>query len=132
METWEEFLAAQDWDSSTQNAAAFWVAYVLGAFQGESPEDSDPDTEEPTEGETGTARGGSLIYLEVNKDFARQPPPSDPTVEEQDTVVHEVGHAVGRSISESPPVTRYAQGTPSRYTEWYLMCIRSAVKPWSS
>ncbi len=121
--------AARDWDSAPQNSAPFWVAYVLGAFQGESGTDNDPDAEDPAiTGRTCNPDGGSLIYLEVIKDCSREPPPFDATAKEQDTVVHEVGHAVGRSVVE--PVTRWTEGIPSRYREEYLKSIRSAEKPW--
>jgi len=68
------------------------------------------------------------MYLEVIKDCSREPPPFYATRKEQDTVVHEVGHAVGRSVVE--PVTRWTEGIPSRYREEYLKSIRSAEKPW--
>lgn len=60
--------------------------------------------------------------------------PSDVAVIGQDTVVHELAHAVGNSIDH--PVTLIDLTDPnlpgaSRYIEEYLNHIRSVEKPWS-
>jgi len=66
---------------------------------------------------------GSLIYIETNRDGAAENA-ADVAAFEQDTVVHEVGHAVGRSGDH--PVTLFEEGGAlSRYTASYLNKIRS-------
>jgi len=51
----------------------------------------------------------------------------EPTIEERDTVVHEVGHAFKRYRE---PVTLYQEsGGPIRYLEIYLRQIRTVDKP---
>ncbi len=127
VETGDDCVAAQDWDSLAQNADRFWVTYVLGAFQGETLLDRDPDTEVAPEAGATVHRGGSLIYLETIRDWAGDLA----WVAERDTVVHEVAHAVGRIVGETPPVTRWGEGVPSRYTESSLKAIRMSEKPWS-
>jgi uncharacterized repeat protein (TIGR01451 family) len=133
---------AQRWDTASLNANDFWVAYVLGAFQPVRESDNDPDSENELWGETpGDGTGGSLIYLETCRDAALE---NGWNVQAaiQDTVVHEVGHAVANSNEE--PVTgwdakyrdnirpRGSNFTPpdaSRYVERYLHLIRSSIKP---
>lgn len=145
-------IISANWTSRKQNQSAFWVAYVLGAFQGIESEDNDPNTESirpgtVTLGITGP-NGGSLVYGEVNRDLAEQNRTSA-LAEIQDTVVHEVGHAVGNNGKH--PVTGAdavdANGVPipfgtkskngilvthhtySKYQPAYLDWIRSSKKP---
>ena len=47
---------------------------------------------------------------------------------ELDTVVHELGHAVA-DVSQIEPVTRIEEGIVGRYTEQYLVLIRTTDKP---
>jgi hypothetical protein len=81
--------AAQDWNSREQNTNDYWVAYLLGAFQGDRLRDADPNSERPaaTFGVT-SPLGGSLVYFERH----RESDVTNPTDEERDTVVHEVAH----------------------------------------
>ncbi len=119
-------VSAMDWDSKSDNSVGYWVAYVLGAFQGPAGVDNDPDTEPVVGvGATPVDYGGSLIYIEAIVDIARQCG-WNATLTEQDTVVHEVGHAVADSRAE--PVTR-RPSEPGRYTEEYLKEIRESTKP---
>lgn len=125
-------LVSSQWESRSLNADNFWVAYLLGAFQGPASKDLDPDSEMGLLGETGLGvpgqNGGSLIYKETIVDILSGTgiPVS---LKEADTVVHEIGHAVGDRSSE--PVTNYDQPPfqPSTYTPEYLDAIRSSVKP---
>ncbi len=141
-------LIQDNWDSRLSNMDNFWVAYVLGAFQPPKAVDNDPNAEPSGDGVT-PSTGGSLIFLETLKDSIREwnsaAPPADRITEtdyERDTVVHEVGHAVGRSLSH--PVTGFdglqmgqrapqtlPHNEPSRYVPQYLALIRSAARPWS-
>ena len=115
-------VAVQDWDSRAMNADRFWVAYVLSCFQGDvSIRDRDPNTENRGFGVTPSGDGGCLVFLEVHRSGEGI---ATPTAEEQDTVVHELGYAVGRQGTE--PVTDGA----SRYVPTYLNAIRAASRPW--
>jgi hypothetical protein len=131
--------AAMDWDSRSQNATSFWVAYVLAGFQGPrapGPQgpvaDSDPNSETALGGATvpppsqgGPPGGGSLVFLEghqVHEGYA------NPISEEQITVVHESGHAVANNGDE--PVTGNNNRDPT-FTSKYLDLIRSSTKPLS-
>ena len=115
---------------------SYWVAYVLGAFQGICAEDVDADSEGALSALCGNTpsdhRGGSLVYGEVVRDYCAAYT-KNAIVFAQDNVVHEVGHAVARDGTE--PVTMYQQGgyqqggAPSTYTEFYLNKIRRVEKP---
>ncbi|MEK6674389.1 MAG: hypothetical protein AABZ47_01895 [Planctomycetota bacterium] len=116
-----ETLAIHRWDSRTQNAPDFWVAYLLEGLQSASRDDRDPNNEAFSFGDTVNIAGGSLIYLEVHQPREGV---GNPVAEERDTVVHETGHAVGRSTDE--PVTDGA----SNFKANYLNHIRSTTRPW--
>jgi hypothetical protein len=108
------------WDSVTLNAVPYWVAYVLGAFQGPYANDNDPESEtDVILGETDSTAGGCYIYIESIYDTGDS---------QADTVVHEVGHAVGNDCW-TEPVTLRDQGQPCVYTDEYLDKIRSSRKP---
>ena len=116
-----ETVAAQDWDSRSPNAPDFWVAYLLESYQCQaSDQDNDPDSEDRTFGATPSSAGGSLIFLEVHQSHEGV---GDPVGEEQDTVVHETGHAVGDSGQED--VTDFQ----SHFLATYLVNIRSSTRP---
>jgi hypothetical protein len=123
-------IVSDNWSTRLQNAPEFWIAYVAGAFQGLQSGDNDANNEITTFGATGNPGGGSLIYIESNRDAAVEAGVSV-AVYEQDLVVHEVGHAVANSGSH--PVTggdTNPVGTFSKYTPDYIAHIRSALKPW--
>ena len=126
----ENIRDAQDWDSVSFNSADFWVTYILGAYQGERERDCDPDNELSLLGVTTNMYGGSLIFIETIKDYSHKNG-LNTAKEEQDTVVHEIGHAVARSLQE--PVTLYEQDTnlPIRYTPEYITLIRTTTMPYS-
>ena len=119
-------LVQTEWDSHGNNSIAYWQTYVIGAFQGDPFADNDPIAEGEQYGYSPPA-GGGVIYLETIKDGARQRG-WDATLKEQDTVVHELGHAV--SGYGGHPCTKW-EATPSRYTEDYLKWIRQSPKPTS-
>jgi hypothetical protein len=114
-----------DWDSQTVNAPDFWVAYLLTAFQHATIKDADATSEIQTLGATQGGAGGSLVYREVHQIHEGI---SDPVREEQITVVHETGHAVGNSGVH--PVTGN-NDQDSTFTSFYLNRIRSSSKPGS-
>jgi len=111
---------AQDWDSRSENAHGFWVAYILMGFQGTFLKDVDPDSEFPAYGETVDPEGGSTIFIEVH---GAHEGVANPVTEEQDSVAHETGHAVGDSGTE--PVT---DGNSNFFAE-YLQHIRTSPRP---
>jgi hypothetical protein len=116
--------AVLDWDSQLLNAADFWVAYVLQAYQGQaSDRDNDPNSEVSGLGITRGNGGGSLIFLEAHQSHEGV---GDPLAEEQLTVVHETGHAVGDSNDH--PVTGNSD-QDANFVANYLVHIRSAIKP---
>lgn len=94
-------IVAANWTSRKHNQPSFWVAYLLGAFQEGQNEDGDG---EPVRGFGWTpAKGGSLIYIETCNDVADIG--GNALVFKQETVVHEVGHAVANSGKH--PVTGF-------------------------
>ncbi len=114
-------IASFDWDTRSQNAPDYWIAYVLESYQGQaSDQDNDPDSEISTLGVTPGGGGGSLIFLELIQSHEGI---TDPVSEERDTVVHETGHAVGDSPDD--PVT---DGN-SNFNANYLDQIRSSTRP---
>ncbi|GEM_PF-4869387 len=92
------------WDSRGNNSEHYWVAYLVGAFQGAYRVDGDLDSESLRLGNTDCARGGSLIFLEALKEERR------PGAAERDAVVHELGHAFGATVLE--PVTQWGRPIP--------------------
>jgi len=85
-------------------AALVPLASLVGAFQGDRAGDYDPRQESGLalhRGYPGPTNGGSIIYLETSRDRAVQAavqfPDQNITLQivEQNTVVHEVGHAIG-------------------------------------
>ena len=118
-------IAVQDWDSKSQNSPDFWVAYLLQSFQGQaSDQDNDPNSEVSTLGATPVPAGGSVIFLEVHQIHEGV---TNPIAEEQITVVHETGHAVGRS--DDHPVTGN-DDQDSTFVGNYLAHIRSSNRPY--
>jgi hypothetical protein len=76
----------------------FWVMYVRGAFQDDTLEDRDPDSESVTWGiANGIPGTGVNIYYEAHIETAGWTPPNMPGhgYFEADTVVHEIGHLFG-------------------------------------
>ena len=90
----------------SNSGPGFWVAYQVGAFQGEMNQDHDPPAEVNELGVTvrrsGTTRGGSLVYAESIRD-SLEPPVSNgspPPLQDvlgcrESTSVHELGHVFG-------------------------------------
>jgi hypothetical protein len=118
-------VGAQRWESVGLNAEHFWVAYILAAVQPRYEVDGDPNTENAVEGIT-PAAGGSLIFQETIRDVAGSLG-RNRTIEEQDTVVHEVGHLFNApervtGFFETPSV-------PSRYLPVSIVAIRSTPRP---
>jgi len=112
--------AAMDWDSRSLNSSDYWVTYVLEAFQNALDQDADPDSEDGYVGITSLADGGSLVFLELHYESF-----GNPVIEEQVTVVHECGHAVGNSGSH--PVT--SPNSAGAFVAEYLMLIRDSPHP---
>jgi len=135
----EPDLEQTDWDTEEHNATNYWVAYLLGSFQGTRKEDCDPNEEgDPGAGvelgRTGSQQGAdgpvvvgeSFIYLETIWDLAHYDGGYTAHAKELDTVVHEVGHAVAQSMVEPPTAW---PGRPARYTEEYVDLIRDTPRP---
>jgi hypothetical protein len=125
-----DLISDQYWQSRPFNEPDFWVAYLLGGFQGPEQEDNDPEGEASVRGYT-YPRGGSVVFIEATRDrsvdFGE-----DVVLREQNVVLHEIGHAVADSGDE--PVTRNDEAEPGRsvvlrYTEPYLEKLRANSKP---
>jgi hypothetical protein len=98
-------------DTAGQNSTAYWIAYLLAAFQGPKNRDNDfddevtvvepgtPPKESAIMGVTPLPLGIAIVYMETNRDVAREGG-VNVALTEQDTVVHELGHLVGNSSDE--------------------------------
>lgn len=129
-------VAAQRWDSVNSNSAPFWVAYILGAFQGDRDYDADPASEllmtysgqVPYDDDFPNEHpGGVLVHVESAREVALVHG-IDPQRQEAATVVHEVGH-VFKSVQEPVLLCDDEWDQPIAYTENYLRIIRSVDKP---
>jgi hypothetical protein len=148
-------LIEDDWGTRWQNANDYWVAYLLGAYQGFKSRDSDPNGELPVLlGATMGGSGGSLIYDESIRDFVahwNSTHPNDqvdPDEMRQDLVVHELGHALTNKglhpvtgldakvnnwpqNQNSPDGVFVKHHDKSRYQPFYLDLIRKTERPLS-
>jgi hypothetical protein len=103
--------AAGDRESGNAEANAWWVVYILGAYQWDVSEDGDPDRmrpDGPGDGESVTLGvtqpyfyQRSYIFGEVLRDSAAIAGATSDVVEAQ-TVVHEIGHQVLESGDHTP------------------------------
>lgn len=117
-------ILAQDWDSKSLNTPNYWVSYLLESFQGQAAnEDHDPNSELGTLGITPSFAGGCLIFLDIHQGHEGV---SNSQFEEQVTVVHETGHAVGNSGAH--PVTGN-DDHDAIFVANYLAHIRSSPRP---
>ena len=126
------FATQAQWGSGANGAVTegWWGAYVVGAFQYKTTQDNDPNSEHgPVLFDCPygicAAEYGCWIFLENSRDLSREHN-QDPVLMERNAVVHEVGHAVARS-GDDVDVTSW----DGRYTEEYLLRIRSTQKPYS-
>ena len=95
--------------TASDNLQAFWVTYVLGAFQEEVEVDNDPATEEDVIlGLTPLNHGGCWVFLETIVDVCRDTEGWEAAEKEKDTVVHEVGHAPHHTIWSFVRLGRHA------------------------
>jgi hypothetical protein len=85
---------SQVFQRSSANSPDFWVAYILGAFQGPTQSDFDPSTEAATRGIS--SRNGAVIYRETIRDHHEGTTYtiSEPELWEA-AAIHEIGHALG-------------------------------------
>ncbi len=126
-----DFEILQHWDSAGDNQETFWIVYIVQAYQGAVTLDRDPDSESRLWGMSSAISGGAIVYLEVHLEHEGV---GNPARQEQNTVIHEVGHAVGDSGDE--PVTNVdhlpaseEQIPAPRYTDNYIDHIRSQEVP---
>jgi hypothetical protein len=83
-----------DRGSAAEEDDAWWVVYILTAYQPGYSEDNDPTSESCSWGLTeGIDSQVSIILLESSDDVANEKGVSSGTFEQQ-TVVHEIGHQV--------------------------------------
>lgn len=120
-----------DWDTRDMNSATYWVAYVLGGYQPEVDWDFDQDGELPVKLGLTHSRGlGSIVFLETDRDLAKHQG-WDRVKTAQDTVAHEIGHALASTNVEPVMEFEVDLKTYGSYTEEYRKLIRSAVQPLS-
>ncbi len=123
-----------EWDTKNVNTPEHWTIYLFGAFEENRKNDNDPDSEAPLSGYTDGKNGGSIIWIETAHDFAREEQ-VNPSIFEQDTVVHEVAHALARIPDEDNPKTPAIEGptnysdVPSRFSDHYIDAIRASKFP---
>jgi len=131
---------AQDWNTKSDNADDYWVAYVLSCFQpgkwyagGGGLGDLDPRWEDSIYGVTAGPLGqygGCLIFVESHQSHEGT---ANPSLQEQDTVVHELGHAVGgRALPPGADPENSTGGGVSaggKYSSTYVDYIRTSTRP---
>jgi hypothetical protein len=113
-------VTVQMWNSKGNNSDNYWVAYILTAYQRSVLDDRDPNSEAGTFGVTADPSGGSLIFLErhFENDIINR------TLEEQDTVNHEVSHVFGSVDIPGEPTDGRGNFTPKT-----LDLIRKRIRP---
>jgi hypothetical protein len=97
----------------TESSQTFWTIYLLGAYQHQETEDSDPDISDATYGVTGTLE--STVFLELARskeyqDIDRVSPPGTPTwslrpIGNRFTTIHEIGHLFGCNHTDGGTLT---------------------------
>ena len=97
-------------------AADMWTAYCLCAWQGDTSADHDPDTEEFELGLTDFGflpDNQSAIYIETIREAEENP--NTPRINEQHTIVHEIGHQGGAQHSDKGIMTEGAPITENQF-----------------
>jgi len=91
-------------ESNGNRSAAFWIAYVQGAFQPNTEKDGDPNSEAGRAGGTPSPlpKKGSLVFLETAKDVARQCGFAEVQVFVQRVVAHEIAHQFNVGDEQGP------------------------------
>jgi len=135
-----------DWDDASYNSPEYWATYLFGAFQPHPFVDNDPHTQGELLGVMDTwNRGEATVFLEAIRDAVPEwnqrfqqklPQPLTAQTLEQETVVHEIGHALASGGYDDPNLfddvhegsTRFPNEL-FRYSELYLDKIRSNRKP---
>ncbi|MBI2565857.1 MAG: hypothetical protein HYV63_02325 [Candidatus Schekmanbacteria bacterium] len=106
------------------SSSDFWVAYILGAYQGRVDLDNDPYAEEHDGGIGGRGDAGpyALVYRETVRDVIRDPW-AGVTTSETDawalTAVHEIAHQfrLQDNLSDGPLMSYVAMGTADTQAE---------------
>ena len=115
----------KDWNSKIYNKSDFWVAYILGAYQGdcwveytddEWAGDNDPEKETAFLG-LASSKGGCLIFMESCLDVSASI---------SGVVDHEVSHFFGSIDASGQPME------DGRYTPETINYIRSSSKPYGN
>ena len=117
------------WDSSHLNSDAFWTTYIIGAFQGSPFLDNDGYNEQELLGLLSSNSGAIAIFQETIRDaipdietrLAIRRAQNKPTIESfteddlvQETVIHEIAHALSKYGSEDDEDTPEFEG-PTRW-----------------
>jgi hypothetical protein len=131
-------------DASRLNSNAFWVSYVITAFEERAFEDGDPDSSKFTGGVVNQSKSSNqaVLFIEVSLDWQNKgssenypglfTPRNKPQLVNANTV-HEVGHAITGNLSETiVPWNRKEPECwtrPLEYTKEYQLNIRRIVQP---
>lgn len=127
--TTADLISTYDFDSvGTEADNNFWTVYLLGAYQYDTSEDSDPDSEEGPLGVVDDYQGvGASIFVEDIADADRFRP-SGPNCTDAATAAHEVGHLFNGDHRDGGLMSAGCDVAPS-FTDKTLIKIRYINHP---
>jgi hypothetical protein len=114
----------------------FWIVQGLGAYEGESHKDNDPNTEIATRGIQAVSKGYFLIYNETIRDFSNNTANTRSEIDVKKGVTfHEclhcfgVSHAQGGIMDSSSWVSTISNTVWDKLLKTHVITIQSADAP---
>lgn len=120
-------LATYDFDQvATEADNDFWTVYLLGAYQMQSEEDDDPESEGGTLGQVDEIHGqGASVFIETARDVSSV----GGGCIEPITTSHEIGHLFSLVHGDGGQMTSPCNGGTANFTNASLMRIRNLDHP---
>jgi hypothetical protein len=112
-------------------SAAYWSAYVQGAYEGPFAKDNDPDSQPAVLGwNYGDEPEYAFTFFEVIRDLCQDEHPTwNREIFEERCVVHEIGHQFELADDTGGIMERDAENWTSSFTEEHIKAIRSIESP---